>query len=693
MSKKTITITDAQIMRIRNIGIIAHIDAGKTTVTERILYYTGKEHKMGEVDEGTAVMDWMEEEQERGITITSAATTCEWKGCQINIIDTPGHVDFTAEVERSLRVLDGAVGVFSAVEGVEAQSETVWRQADRYNVPRIAFVNKMDRIGADFFAVVDEMRERLAANAVPIEVPIGKEQDFAGVVDLINMQAVYFLGEDGATVERKEIPQELLDTALEYREKLIESLSDIEDSIMNKYLEGEEVAAEEIVAALRKGVISNRITPVLCGAALRNKGIQPLLDAVCDMLPSPKDIPPIIGRDPEDREKELPRKTDPNEPLAALAFKIASDRHGDLVFVRVYSGVLVAGQRVYNASKDKKEAITRLYRMHANNREQIDYAGPGEIAAVIGPRYTVTGDTLCDARHPVLLEAMHFPQTVISMAIEPKTQADRDKLALALEKLAKEDPTFEKKVDPETGQMIISGMGELHLEVLKHRMLREFKVDANVGKPRVSYKETILHESIGEGKFVRQTGGRGQYGHVVLRVEPYRGDDFIAFECEVGGDVIPKHFIPAIEMGVRSAASTGVVTGYPLINIKVVVIGGSYHEVDSSDVAFSAAGSIALRDAVEKAGVELLEPIMDVEVAVPEQYLGEIINDLNSRRATITRMEQRGGLKIVRALVPLAEMFGYSTSLRSLSQGRATYTMEPREYRPVPQHIFEKVVA
>ena len=678
---------------IRNIGIVTHIDAGKTTVTERVLYYTGKAHKMGEVHEGTAVMDWMTEEQERGITITSAATTCYWADRQINIIDTPGHVDFTAEVERSLRVLDGAVVVFSGVEGVEAQSETVWRQADRYGVPRVAFVNKMDRLGASFDRVVEEIRDRLGATPVPLQMPIGEGPDFEGIVDLVGMKALYFHGEDGADVAEKEIPAGLRAEADMRREQMIEVAAENVESLMAKYIEGEEIAQKDLLLGLREGTIGASIVPVLCGSALKNKGIQPILDSVCHLLPSPLDMPPVKGHDPEDEEKVVERRLSSDEPLAALAFKIAADTHGELTFVRVYSGVLKANMRSYNVTKDKKENVTRVYRMHANKREQISEIEAGDIGAIVGPKFTVTGDTLCDARHPIVLERMVFPQTVIAMAIEPKTQQDKDRLSEVLATLEKEDPTFERKTDPETGQLIISGMGELHLEVLKHRMLREFNIDANVGKPRVAYKETILRTSEAEGRFVRQTGGRGHYGHVVLRVEPFEGKGQIAFQSLVAGGEIPREFIPAVEEGVRGAAAGGVVTGYPLVNIAVTLLAGSFHEVDSSDIAFTAAGSMALRDAVEKAGVELLEPIMELEVTIPEPCLGDVIGDLNSRRSTITSMTQRGPMRAIRAMVPLAEMFGYATAVRSLTQGRATYSMEPREYRGVPKQIYDKIVA
>ncbi|NOZ22152.1 MAG: elongation factor G [Planctomycetes bacterium] len=681
------------IENIRNIGIIAHIDAGKTTVTERILYYTGKAHKMGEVHEGTTVMDWMEEEQERGITITSAATTCMWKGKQINIIDTPGHVDFTAEVERSLRVLDGAVAVFSGVEGVEAQSETVWRQADKYAVPRLAFVNKMDRVGASLDQTVEDIRDRLGATPVVLTLPIGDGQDFQGIIDLIGMRALYFCGDDGAQVTPEDIPASLMGGAEERREDMLETVAENDDALMERYIEGQEIGEDDLRAGIRAATLSARIVPVLCGAAFKNKGVQPLLNAICHYLPSPLDMPAVKGVDPEEEGKILERKPSAQEPLAALAFKIAADRHGELTFLRVYSGVLKANTRVYNVVKDKKESVTRVYRMHANKREQLNEIGPGEICVVVGPKFTVTGDTLCDSREPIILERMSFPQTVISMALEPKTQDDKVRLDDVLQTLAKEDPTFTKKVDRETGQLIISGMGELHLEVLKHRMLREFNIDANVGKPKVAYKETVVGAAEAEGRFIRQSGGRGHYAVVTLRVEPLAGEGQVEFVNEVVGGEIPKEFIPAVEAGVRSTAGGGVVTGYPLVNVRITLLDGSYHAVDSSDIAFAAAGSMALRAAVEKVGVDLLEPIMALEVLVSEECLGDVIGDLNSRRAMIGRMDQRGGLRVIHALAPLAEMFGYATAIRSLTQGRATYTMEPREYRGVPKQIYDKIVA
>ena len=684
---------DVPINMIRNIGIIAHIDAGKTTVTERILYYTGKGYKMGEVHEGTATMDWMPEEQERGITITSAATTCEWDDHCVNVIDTPGHVDFAAEVERSLRVLDGAIGVFCGVGGVEAQSETVWRQGDKYKVPRLAFVNKLDRVGADFFAVVKEIEERLDAHPIAIQIPMGKEQGFRGIIDLIRMKVLTFQGDYGEKVVEEEIPADLMAEAEYRREEMVEKISEHSEILMAKYVEGAEPTVEEIYAGLREATIRCAATPVLCGAAFKNKGIQPLLDAVVRFLPSPLDIPPVHGTHPKLKDQDLTRKPSADEPFAGLVFKIFSDQHGDLNYVRIYSGQLFGGKRVYNVNKDKKESISRIFRMHAASRTQTDTAGPGDIVAVVGPKFAVTGDTLCDERHPIILERISFPQTVISMSIEPKTQADKDKLAIVLSKLAKEDPTFDRRMDSETGQMIISGMGELHLEVLKNRMLRDFCLDAHVGRPRVSYKETITRATDAEAKFIKQTGGHGQYGHVVIHVEPFHGEVPVEFESKIIGGAIPKEYIGSIKQGIMDTAKSGVITGYPLINIKVTLLDGSFHEVDSSDIAFFAAAAMALKDAVQKVGVEILEPIMKLEVAVPDRYLGDVIADLNSRRADITEMLSRGLIRIIHARAPLAEMFGYSTTLRSCSQGRASYTMEPCEYRIAPRQVYEKIVA
>ncbi len=681
------------IEKMRNFGIAAHIDAGKTTTSERILYYTGKSYKMGEVHDGTAVMDWMEEEQKRGITITAAATTCEWNDYKINLIDTPGHVDFTIEVERSLRVLDGAVCVFCGVGGVEAQSETVWRQADRYGVPRICFVNKMDRIGADFMKVVGEINERLGMKAIPIQLPLGKEQGFKGVIDLVNMKAfVYSDDADklGVNFSIEEIPDEYKKDAAVQREKMVEGLAEQVDWLTEKFLNGETITNDEIKKAIREGTINLKFVPVVCGSAFKKKGIQPLLDAVCEYLPSPLDRKSIEGTNPY-TDEEVTRKPLPEEPFSALAFKTASDKHGDLTFIRVYSGKITAGTRVINSGKDKKELISRIYKMHSNNREQVEGLTAGDIGAVIGLKYTVTGDTLSDADRPIVLEKMEFPDTVISMAIEPKTDAEKEKLGVALSKLAKEDPTFRVRMDQETGQMIISGMGELHLEVIKNRMLSEYKVDANVGAPKVSYRETIGKKVEVEGKFIQQTGGHGQYGHVWITLEPFKGEEPVTFEDAIVGGKIPKQYIRSVEKGIRETATTGVAGGYTLIDIKVTLTDGSTHPVDSSDLAFYTAASIALRKGVEMAKSILLEPIMSLEIVVPEQYMGDVISEIHSRRANILEMGTRGGLRIIKGDVPLAEMFGYSTVLRSITQGRGTFTMEPLEYRPAPAKAFSSV--
>ncbi|TLD40563.1 MAG: Translation elongation factor G [Candidatus Jettenia ecosi] len=679
--------------KMRNIGIAAHIDAGKTTTSERILYYTGRSYKMGEVHEGTCVMDWMEEEQKRGITITAAATTCFWNDYQINLIDTPGHVDFTVEVERSLRVLDGAVCVFCGVGGVEAQSETVWRQADKYNVPRICFVNKMDRTGADFLKVVNEINERLGIKAIPIQLPIGKEQGFRGVVDLVKMKAMVYsddVDKLGVNFSIEEIPEEYKKDAEIYREKMIEGLAEQIDWLTEKFLNNEKITDEEIQKAIREGTIDLKFVPVLCGSAFKRKGIQLVLDAVCDYLPSPLDKKAVVGTNPDNNE-EVSRMPLPTEPFSALAFKIASDKHGDLTFIRVYSGKVTAGSRVINSGKDKKELISRIYKMHANTREQIEELSAGDIGAVIGLKYTVTGDTLCDQNHPIVLEKMEFPETVISMAIEPKTDAEKEKLGTVLSKLAKEDPTFRTHMDKETGQLIISGMGELHLEVIKNRMLSEYKVDANVGAPKVSYRETIGKKVEVEGKFIQQTGGHGQYGHVWITLEPFKGEEPVIFEDAIVGGKIPKQYIRSVEKGIRETATTGVAGGYSLIDIKVTLTDGSTHPVDSSDLAFYTAASIALRKGVEMAKSILLEPIMSFEIAVPEQYMGDVIGEIHSRRANIIEMGSRGNLRIIKGDVPLAEMFGYATVLRSITQGRGTYTMEPLEYRPAPAKVLSSV--
>lgn len=681
------------IEKMRNFGIAAHIDAGKTTTSERILYYTGKSYKMGEVHEGTAVMDWMEEEQKRGITITAAATTCSWNDYNINLIDTPGHVDFTIEVERSLRVLDGAICVFCGVGGVEAQSETVWRQADRYSVPRICFVNKMDRIGADFAKVVGEINERLGMRAIPIQLPLGNEQDFRGVIDLVNMKAVVYsddVGKLGVNFSVEEIPEEYKEKARVQREKMIEGLAEQVDWLTEKFLNGETITNEEIKKAIREGTINLKFVAVTCGSAFKKKGVQSLLDAVCDYLPSPLDRKSIVGTNPY-TDEEISRKPLPEEPFSALAFKIASDKHGDLTFIRVYSGKVSAGARVINSGRDKKELISRIYKMHANTREQVEMLSAGDIGAVIGLKYTVTGDTLCDPDNAIVLEKMEFPDTVISMAIEPKTDAEKEKLGIALSKLAKEDPTFKVRMDKETGQMIISGMGELHLEVIKNRMLSEYKVDANVGAPKVSYRETIGKKVEVEGKFIQQTGGHGQYGHVWITLEPFKDEEPVTFEDAIVGGKIPKQYIRSVEKGIRETATTGVAGGYPLIDIKVTLTDGSTHPVDSSDLAFYTAASIALRKGVEMAKSILLEPIMSLEIVVPEQYMGDVISEIHSRRANIIEMGTRGSLRIIKGDVPLAEMFGYSTVLRSITQGRGTFTMEPLEYRPAPAKVFSSV--
>jgi elongation factor G len=678
--------------RVRNIGISAHIDAGKTTTTERILFYTGRVHRMGEVHEGSATMDWMPQEQERGITITSAATTCFWKDHRINIIDTPGHVDFTVEVERALRVLDGVIAIFDAKNGVEPQSETVWRQADRYGVPRIAFINKMDSVGADFYGSVRSIRERLGANPVPVQIPIGVEESFAGVVDLVRDKAIYWVDELGTVMEEREIPEELRSRAEEWREKLVEAAAELDDDLMMKYLDGEAIAPEEIRAALRKGTLELRAVPVLCGAAYRNKGVQTLLDAVLEYLPSPLDLPPVHGVDPRTGE-EIVRQVSDEEPLAALAFKIAADPFvGKLCFLRVYSGRLSAGSYVLNANTGRKERIGRLLRMHANHREEVAEAGAGEIVAAVGLKQTKTGDTLCPEEAPIRLEAMQFPEPVISVAIEPKTQADQDRMGEALQRLADEDPTFRVATDPETGQTIISGMGELHLEIIVDRLKREFHVQANVGRPQVAYRETIRRSARAQGRFVRQTGGHGQYGDVWLEIEPLESGKGFEFVDKIVGGVVPREFIPAVEAGVREAMQNGVVAGYPMVDVRATLFDGSYHEVDSSDMAFKIAGSMAFRNAAQQADPVLLEPVMKVEVVVPEEYMGDVIGDINARRGRIEGMEPRGNAQVIRAFVPLAEMFGYATDLRSKTQGRGTYTMQFDHYEEVPRNLADEVI-
>ncbi len=684
----------APLDRTRNIGIMAHIDAGKTTTTERILYYTGMTHKLGEVHDGTATMDWMEQEQERGITITSAATTCFWGDHRINIIDTPGHVDFTAEVERSLRVLDGAVAVYCAVGGVEPQSETVWRQADKYGVPRIAFINKMDRPGADFDHCLQMMRDRLRANPVAIQMPLGAEEGFEGVIDLVSMKATCYLSETlGAEFRVTDIPEKFQEAAHVYREKLVEAACEADDHLLEKYLAGEEIGTEELKQAVRKGTIGNRFTPVLCGSAFKNKGVQPLLDAVVDFLPSPLDIPPVEGVDPEEKSKVM-RKADDKEPFAALAFKIMTDPFvGQLVFLRVYSGTLKQGNSVYIPSKDRAERVGRLVKMHANKREEISDVYAGDIAAAVGLRNVTTGDTLCDEKHPLVLEAMDFPTPVISVAIEPKTKADQEKLGMSLGKLAQEDPTFKVHTDTETGQVIISGMGELHLEIIVDRLMREFGVSANVGKPQVAYRESITKEAQAEGRFVRQTGGRGQYGHVKIRIAPLPpGKDFEFVNAIVGGTV-PREYIAPVERGCREAMESGVLAGFEMNDVQVTLYDGSYHEVDSSEIAFKIAGSMAFKEAAAKAGPVLKDPVMKVEVVVPEEYMGEVIGDLNSRRGRIEAMESRLGTQIIRSVVPLAEMFGYATDLRSKTQGRATYSMHFSHYDEIPKNLSDEIVS
>jgi len=673
---------------------MAHIDAGKTTTTERILYYTGVSHKIGEVHEGTATMDWMEQEQERGITITSAATTCNWRDCRINIIDTPGHVDFTIEVERSLRVLDGAVAVFCSVGGVEPQSETVWRQADKYGVPRIAFINKMDRVGADFFRGVQMIKDRLKANPLPIQLPVGKEENFKGVIDLVSMKAIIWEDEAlGANYHEEEIPADLLDEAKEYREKMIEEISSHDDLLMEKYLSGEVLTQEEIMSAIRTCTIDIKICPVICGSSFKNKGVQNLLDAVIDYMPSPLDIPSIKGID-IDSGAEIERMASDEEPFSALGFKIMTDPFvGQLTFFRVYSGVVSAGSYIYNSTKGKKERIGRILKMHANKREEIKEVYAGDIAAAVGLKYTTTGDTLCDEDKQVILESIEFPEPVISIAIEPKTKADQEKLGISLAKLASEDPSFRVKTDEETGQTIISGMGELHLEIIVDRLMREFKVDANVGKPQVAYRETITKKVKVEGKFVRQSGGRGQYGHVWLEVEPQEAGKGFEFVDAIKGGVVPREYIPAVGKGVLEATDNGTLAGFPVVDVKVTLIDGSYHEVDSSEMAFKIAGSMGFKEGCSKASPIILEPIMSVEVVVPEEYMGDVIGDLNSRRGRIMGMDSRGGAQVISAMVPLAAMFGYSTDLRSATQGRATYSMTFDHYDPVPKTVSEEIIA
>ena len=681
----------------RNIGIIAHIDAGKTTTTERILYYTGRSYKIGEVHEGTATMDWMVQEQERGITITSAATTCFWKDCRINIIDTPGHVDFTMEVERSLRVLDGALAILDAVSGVEPQTETVWRQADKYRVPRIVYVNKMDRVGADFYRCLAMLKDRLGAHPVPIQVPIGREDGFRGVVDLIEQRAyVWEDSEDlGGSFSTTDVPADLADLVAEYREKMIEGLAEVDDHLMEKYLGGdaEKISPAELKAAVRAGAIAMKLFPVICGASFKNKGVQPMLDAVVDYLPSPLDIPAVNGVNPETGQAET-REAEPKAPFSALAFKIMNDQHvGQLTFVRVYSGTLNAGTGVYNSTREKKERIGRLLRMHANKREEIESISAGDIAAVVGLKETRTGDTLCDPGKPIVLEAMDFPIPVIAVAIEPKTKADEEKLGQSLARLAMEDPTFKVNVDSETNQTLIHGMGELHLEIIVDRLLREFKVEANVGKPQVAYRETIRQKAEAQGRFVRQTGGRGQYGDVWFEIEPGEVGSGVIFENALKGPSIPREYVPAVEKGVKEAAETGVLAGYPVVDVHVSLTDGSYHEVDSNEMAFKIAASMGFKEACRKAKPVLLEPVMDVEVVTPSEFQGAVVGDLNSRRGKILSMEARANAQVIRSNVPLGQMFGYATDVRSMTQGRATYTMQFARYEEVPRNLAEEIVA
>ena len=686
--------------RTRNIGIIAHIDAGKTTVTERILFYTKKIYKLGEVHEGAATMDWMPQEQERGITITAAATTCYWNDHRINIIDTPGHVDFTVEVERSLRVLDGAVVVFDGVAGVEPQSETVWRQADRYAVPRICFINKLDRTGADFWRCVEMIVDRLGARPVPIQIPIGSEDSFEGVIDLVEMKAILYRDDLGSQIDVVEIPEALKAEAQKHRDRMIEAVAESDDDLTHKYLEGEALTLEEIRHGIRLGTLQSKFVPVLTGSALKNKGVQPMLDAVVDYLPSPLDVPPTIGLKPG-TDQELVRTVDDKEPFSALAFKIAADPFvGKLAFFRVYSGTLKAGSYVLNTAKNKKERVGRILQMHANHREEIDEAYAGDIAAIVGLKDTFTGDTLADPEHPILLETISFPEPVIEVKIEPKTKADQDKMGIALQRLAEEDPTFRVKTDPESGETLIAGMGELHLDVLVDRMVREFKVAANVGRPQVSYRETIRRAAEGNGRFVRQTGGKGQYGHVILTLEPGEKGSGFEFVDKIVGGTIPREYMRAVEHGIRETVETGIYAGYPMVDVKATVHDGSYHEVDSSEMAFKIAASMAVKDAVEKASPTILEPMMRVEATLPEAFMGDVIGDLNSRRGHLEHTESRGSAvagaaqtTVVRAAVPLAEMFGYATDLRSMTQGRASYSMELSHYAEVPGNLAQELVA
>jgi len=676
----------------RNIGIMAHIDAGKTTTTERILFYTGKVHKLGEVHDGAATMDWMVQEQERGITITSAATTCSWKDHRINIIDTPGHVDFTVEVERSLRVLDGAVAVFCSVGGVEPQSETVWRQADKYGVPRIAFINKMDRVGADFYRGINMIKERLGANPVPLQLPIGSEENFNGVIDLIRERAIIYVDDLGTRSDETEIPEDMKELVAEYREKLLEAVAEYDEELMMKYLDGEEITVDEIKKVVRDATLDVKIIPVLCGSAFKNKGVQLLLDSVVDYLPAPIDVPAIKGIVPE-TDEESERHADDTEPFSALAFKVATDPYvGKLTFFRVYSGSLKSGSYIYNSTTGKKERIGRILLMHANHREEVAEVFTGDIAGAVGLKNTTTGDTLCDESHQIMLESMQFPEPVIDVAIEPKTKADQEKMSLALQKLAEEDPTFRVYTNEETGQTIISGMGELHLEIIIDRLLREFKVDANVGKPQVAYKETIRTGVDAEGKFIRQSGGRGQYGHVKVKIEPLEVGTGFEFINKVVGGTVPKDYIPAVEAGLREALEAGVLAGYPVVDIKATLYDGSYHEVDSSEMAFKIAASMAFKNGAKKGNPVILEPMMKVEVTVPEEYMGDVMGDVSARRGRVEGMEPRATAQVIRGYVPLSEMFGYATDLRSKTQGRGTYVMQFDHYDEVPKSIAEKII-
>jgi len=677
--------------QVRNIGIAAHIDAGKTTTTERILFYSGIVHKIGEVHDGNAVTDWMEQERERGITITAAAISTSWRNHKVNIIDTPGHVDFTIEVERSMRVLDGVIAVFCSVGGVQPQSETVWRQADRYRVPRIAFVNKMDRTGANFFKVYEQIRDRLKANAIAIQIPIGTESEFQGIIDLVKMRAHIYKDDIGQDIEITEIPAALQDKAAEYRTIMIEAIAESDESLLEKYLEGEAFTEAEIMAALRQGTIAGTIVPLLCGSAFKNKGVQLLLDAVVDYLPSPLDVPPIQGELPDGTLGDRP--ADDEAPFAALAFKIASDPYGRLSFIRVYSGVIEKGSYVYNSTKDQKERISRLIVLKSNERIEVDELRAGDLGAVIGMRDTMTGDTLCEANDPIILESLYIPEPVISVAVEPKTKQDMEKLSKALQALSDEDPTFRVSVDPETNQTVIAGMGELHLEILVDRMLREFKVEADVGQPQVAYRETIRQKADAEGKFIRQSGGKGQYGHVVIQIEPGDEGSGFAFESKIVGGAIPREYIPSVEQGMKEACESGIIAGYPMIDLKATLLDGSFHDVDSSEMAFKIAGSIAIRNAVDQASPVVLEPVMQVEVEVPEEFLGDIMGDLNARRGNIQGMNSEEGLAKVSAKVPLAEMFGYATDIRSKTQGRGIFSMEFSNYDEVPRHVAEAIIA